>query len=139
MVRCASSSPGQANHRHILQLVFNWNDYFDLAHELRQCDGEAHQRSAVSRAYYAIFHHARYKLIFWYEWNPPEDESDHTYLWETFLKKEDSQSKQIGQFGDRLRGVRNRMDYDSDIANVSDVVEVAMINAERLKNALSSL
>jgi len=119
--------------------VFNWNDYFNLAQELRQGDGEAYHRSAVSRVYYAMFHNAREKLVFWWEWDPPADESDHTYCWETFLNKEDAQNRQIGQFGDRLRGVRNRMDYEPDIDNVSDVMEVAMINAERLRDALNQV
>lgn len=119
--------------------MFNWPDYFDLSEELLQCEGEAYQRSAVSRAYYALFHSARGKLIFWSEWNPPQEASDHEYLWETFSKKYDSESKQVGQLGDRLRKVRNKVDYADRIKDVSDVVEVAMINARNLKTALDNL
>lgn len=58
---------------------------------------------------------------------------------ETFSEKRDSASKEIGQLGDRLRKVRNKCDYADNINSVSDVVEVAMINAERLKTALENL
>lgn len=121
--------------------MFNWPDYFELSQEFRRNGGEAYQRSAVSRAYYAMYHSARYKLMFWGEWPPPEseDRSDHEYLWETFSEKRDSASKEIGQLGDRLRKVRNKCDYADNINSVSDVVEVAMINAERLKTALENL
>ncbi len=120
--------------------MFNWPDYLELSKELLRSEGgEAHQRSAVSRAYYAMFHSARSKLIFWSEWDPPKEGSDHEYLWETFSKKHDFNSQKVGQLGDRLRKVRNKADYADRIKNVSDVVEVAMITVEKLKKALDAL
>lgn len=119
--------------------MFNWPDYYDLSQELRLNSGEAYQRSAVSRAYYAVFHGARNKLIVWYEWEPPDDKSDHEYLWEKFSGKADSTSRNVGQLGDRLRKARNKVDYADHINDIDYVVEVAMINAERLKEQLDSL
>ena len=119
--------------------MFNWLDYFALSQELLQHEGEAYQRSAVSRAYYAMFHSARGKLISWWEWHPPEEASDHEYLWETFSKKHDSASQRVGQLGDRLRRARNKVDYADRINNVSDVAEVAMTYAECLKAELDNL
>lgn len=88
-----------------------------------------------------MFHSARYELKRWGEWPKPEseDRSDHEYLWETFSGKRDSTSQEIGLLGNRLRYRRNQCDYVDNIKNVSDVVEVAMMNAERLKATLDSL
>lgn len=36
-------------------MKFNWRDYLRLAEDLCKQDTEAHYRSAVSRAYYAVF------------------------------------------------------------------------------------
>src|SRR3712207_7687817 len=41
-------------YRHRVLLVFDWFDFFDVAQELLEYEGEAYQRSAVSRAYYAV-------------------------------------------------------------------------------------
>lgn len=119
--------------------MFNWPEYFHLSKELLENEGEAYQRSAVSRAYYAMFNSARIKLTHWYEWNPPENGSDHEYLWESFSNKYDERSKEVGQLGDRLRRARNKADYEDSINDVSKVVEAAMLNAERLKRALDEL
>lgn len=35
--------------------MFNWIEYLDLAHDLSEQNSERSQRSAISRAYYAIF------------------------------------------------------------------------------------
>ena len=86
-----------------------------------------------------MYHGARNKLVVWYEWDPPTDKSDHEYLWEIFSNKRDSASQRVGQLGDRLRKERNKVDYADRINNVSDVVEVAMLRAERLKEQLDNL
>lgn len=119
--------------------MFNWLDYFDLAHELLHHEGEAYRRSAVSRAYYALFCDARNTLVVSWEWNPPEDESHHAYLWNTFAAHQDRKRKRIGELGHRLRRYRNKVDYDDRIDDLSDVIEFAMINAENLKTALQNL
>jgi uncharacterized protein (UPF0332 family) len=119
--------------------VLNWPDHFNLAKELLEREGEVYQRTAVSKAYYAMFYNARGKLMISWEWDPPEDDSHHTYLWDKFENDAESRRIHIGELGHRLRRSRNRVDYEEDIDNFSNVIAVAMINAERLKSALESM
>lgn len=114
----------------------DWFDYFELAQEW--ADGnEAHKRSAVSRAYYAMFCTAR--NIMGDRYIPPQNGSDHSHLWD--LYKQDEDLKPIGVLGTRLKRYRVRADYDNLIVDVdlSDLVEYAMMDAEELKGHLEDL
>ncbi len=136
MAREAFGGKGQAEYRYRIRLVLNWLDHYNLAQELLQREGEVYQRTAVSKAYYAMFYNARSLLKSWWEWNPKDDESHHHYLWNTFSNKQDAQSQQIGEEGHRLRGARNDVDYEEHLEDLSATVDLAMIRVERLRNAL---
>jgi uncharacterized protein (UPF0332 family) len=65
-----------------------WSAYFDLAQELvnlaeelDEHEAEAYRRSAVSRAYYAMFCTARDMLDGVGDYNPPPHGSEHAYVW----------------------------------------------------------
>lgn len=115
----------------------DWFSYFGLAQEWAGEEGEAHKRSAVSRAYYAMFCTARDALGD--DFNPPKCGSSHLYLWEKY--KENAELRQIGVLGNRLKKYRVRADYCTIIVDVelSDLVEYAMIDAEELKEQLGGL
>ncbi len=116
----------------------DWFAYYELAQKWANNEGEAHKRSAVSRAYYAMFHTARYKLKKSVtKYNPPDCGSEHTYMWE--LYKENPYYRQIGVLGTRLRKARNKADYDDFIDNFPEIVETAMLDAEKLNDALEDL
>lgn len=119
--------------------MFDWFDYFDLAQELLQHDGEAYQRSAVSRAYYAVYCNARNRLQLGGEYAPQKDETEHTHVWNTFGRGPEPERIKIGELGHRLRERRNMVDYDNCIDRLSDVVDDAMIKASRLKEVLERL
>ena len=119
----------------------DWSLYYDLALEWVGNDGEAHKRSAVSRAYYAMFCTARNELKdnINDDYKPPECGSEHMYVWN--LYKEDRHPRgprQIGVLGNRLRRARNRADYCDVILNFPDLVEDAMVAAAELKGHLDS-
>ena len=40
--------------------MFDWSAYLELARTLGQDPSEQHGRTAISRAYYAAFHHAKF-------------------------------------------------------------------------------
>ena len=92
---------------------FDWEEFLELAEEFVRRRGHAGaERSAISRAYYAVFHAASQscarsgeRLTFTGE--------DHTLVWEWFLRPGASQTSQgIGYAGYRLRQARRRADYD---------------------------
>lgn len=95
------------------------------------------QRSAVSRAYYAMFCTARDKLDEANKYNPPECGSEHQYVWASY--RQEAAVRQIGVLGNRLRRYRNRADYDNLILDLPDVVETALDDAEELKGYLENL
>jgi uncharacterized protein (UPF0332 family) len=119
----------------------DWLLYYDLALEWVGNDGEAHKRSAVSRAYYAMFCTARNELRDNIEdYNPPECGSEHKYVWDSY--KEDRHprgTREIGVLGNHLRRHRNRADYDDVIVNFRDLVDDAMDAAYELKEHLDEL
>ena len=120
----------------------DWFLYYDLAQEWRRQDGDAYKRSAVSRAYYAMFCTARNELMdnIDDEYSPPECGSEHKYVWDSY--KEDRHprgTRQIGVLGNRMRRYRNSADYDDVIVNLPDLVEDAMNAARELKEHLESL
>lgn len=120
----------------------DWSLFYDLALEWVGNDSEAHKRSAVSRAYYAMFCTARNELKdnIDNEYEPPECGSEHEYVWN--LYKEDRHprgTRQIGVLGNRLRRARNRADYCDVILSFPDLVEDAMVAAAELKGHLDSL
>lgn len=118
----------------------DWFAYFRLAQEWAEEEGPAHKRSAVSRAYYAMYCTARDKLADAERFNPPEHVSKHVYVWN--LYKEDCEypeRKNIGVLGDRLRRARLKADYCGFIDRLPELVEFAMDDAKELKDELEAL
>ena len=103
----------------------DWSAYYDLAQEWFDVEEDAYKRSAVSRAYYAMFHAARYKLkrMIKDAYQPPNCGSEHMYMWEVY--KENRYHRNIGVLGTRLRKARNKADYDDFIDDFPDIVETA--------------
>jgi uncharacterized protein (UPF0332 family) len=119
----------------------DWFLYYDLAQQWVGHGGEAHERAAVSRAYYAMFCTARNELRdSTDDYSPPECGSEHVYVWNSY--KEDRHprgTRQIGVVGNRLRRYRNRADYDDLIVDFPDLLEDAMDAAQVLKEHLEYL
>ena len=116
----------------------DWLAYFDLAQDLAEHGQEAHQRSAVSRAYYAMFCSVRDILDGADDYNPPEGGSQHTYVWNA-LGRAPYQAEYVGEIGHRLREARRKADYENYIDNLPYLVENAMMDAEELKDTLEAL
>lgn len=115
----------------------DWFAYFELAREWADESGEAYKRSAVSRAYYAMFCTAR--NIMGDKYDPLQCGSNHLYLWN--LYKQDKDLRQIGVLGSRLKKYRVRADYHNLIVDVdlSELVDYAMMDAEQLWEHLDEL
>jgi uncharacterized protein (UPF0332 family) len=119
--------------------VFDWYDYLDVAQEWVAHDDEAYQRSAVSRAYYAMYCNARNRLSLTGEFDPPRCGSDHTHVWNTFGRGPEDERVRIGELGHRLREARRQADYENEIPNLPSVVGGAMRIADDLRTELQRL
>ena len=98
-------------------MIFNWRDYLRLAEDLCKQDTEAHYRTAISRAYYAIFNilkikadHRKVEGAFHKEFisllrNPDDRIIDK-------LNISANELREIGANLDVLRRERNIADYD---------------------------
>lgn len=120
----------------------DWFDYLDLANEWAKESGDAHKRSAVSRAYYAMFCTARNELrnAMGDDYSPPKCGSEHKYVWDSY--KDDRHprgTRAIGVLGSRLRRHRNRADYCDVVLDLSELVDDAMDAAGELKEHLKDL
>ncbi len=89
----------------------NWRDYLSLAIRLAAGPGEAEWRSAVSRAYYAVFHVAR-RLFTDLGFTVPRADRAHQYVVFRLGNSGDAAVEQAGRDLETLRRLRNRADYD---------------------------
>lgn len=119
-------------------MAFDWGEFLELADFLAGDQAarhtpEAAQRSAISRAYYAAFcharNHARTSLGYW----PTGTAADHTTL-RRYLGRH-------GQFRiarrlDDLRTWRNLCDYEDTVRNLSLILRGALAAARDVVQAL---
>lgn len=97
-------------------MSFDWTTYLVLAKELASKTTEENQRSAISRAYYAVFgftvRHLRNRgFVF------PATGEVHTLVWQK-LQNSRRDCKRLGIIGDRLRKRRTKADYDDEVPNL---------------------
>jgi hypothetical protein len=91
-------------------MAFNWNDFLSLAEQLALDNDEASQRTAISRAYYAVFNVACERAI--QNCGQPVGPK-HVWCWQQYSRNPNRQCKRIGIDGDRLKKLRVRADYQS--------------------------
>ncbi len=97
---------------------FDWNDYLGLARELANCPRgddlrEAKLRSAISRGYYAAFHHARAYYRNRYDREPPGAGSgrEHQLLPRALRDSQRPHERRAGYDLRQLRRQRRYADY----------------------------
>jgi hypothetical protein len=122
---------------------FDWSQYFDLAQELartspRAVTREARLRSAISRAYYAVFCLARNHVRDQEGLSIPR-EKVHSYVTNQFKDSPDSTHSQFGHDLDRLRWDRNKADYDDSFPRLDHIATLDMLLAEQLLNTLAMM
>jgi uncharacterized protein (UPF0332 family) len=97
-------------------MSFDWNEYLLLANNLAGAGNEAAYRSAVSRAYYSVFHAASVSLKSnSVATNPKYSRDRHLQVWNVYIVSADKDCKRIGNQGQRLKLDRHDADYDSEI------------------------
>jgi uncharacterized protein (UPF0332 family) len=119
-------------------MSFDWNNYKNLADELRLNADEASKRSAISRLYYAVYWKARILL----ETEDPNlrvpPDNSHTFVWRKFLNSGHTR-RTIHKDGTRLKEYRINADYVSEIEKIDETVEASFILGERMIQTLNRL
>ena len=115
-------------------MSFEWKKYLELARLLASeppngCSEEAAKRSAVSRAYYAVFCHIRNYAKSNWGFQPENTAKDHKSLRE-FLRK--NGETELASSLNKLREWRNMCDYDNSVTNLDDLVKNALALAHRI-------
>jgi len=109
--------------------MFDWNEYLVLARELRLKQSEAALRSSISRAYYAAFCTALYRL------HPNGYEAfsrdSHASLWQEY-RRQGRAFSHIGMRGDRIRKDRQAADYDPEVPGLEKVADKVLREAESI-------
>jgi len=116
--------------------MFEWSKFFALAEELgARATDEAALRSAVSRAYYAVFGTARERLR--NEGVAEEVLQSHWKVWRDYRRAPGRRA--LGIDGDRLKAKRVRADYANTIGFLPALVRDSMEMARALLISWDSL
>ncbi len=89
---------------------FDWSRYLAIADELAKRSDEESLRTAISRAYYYVYHLALQRA----EGNNFQalaGEGTHSQLWRIFSTSPDPDCRRLGIIADRLKGKREMADY----------------------------
>ena len=120
--------------------MFDWETFLDLADALlaEPAPSEAAARTAISRAYYAVFRAARRLL------DPsgtviPPDGRAHKTVWDAFQTAPSGVRRRIAQEGRRLKRRREQADYDDVYPNLLAEARQTVTTARRLLEDIGAL
>jgi len=106
-------------------MPFDWTNFLHLAEELATRADEASKRTAISRAYYFVFHVAfsRAELTA----GPFQvGEGSHRWCWDkyatTYVRTRDKICNELWLAGDRIKRRRIKADYKEDLPRLDDEV-----------------
>jgi hypothetical protein len=117
---------------------FDWSRFLALATELAQRQDEASLRSAISRAYYYVFHLGLQRAEANHYRRVPGEPS-HIQLWKFFANDPESISQTLAQIAIRLKERRERADYRDTYARIADDVPGMLEDAETFTKLLAQL
>ena len=121
-------------------MSFNWNDYLDLAKSLQKATSnkikikEACYRTAVSRAYYAVYHIAldfAEENLGYLKFIGKNAGKNHRKLGIYYKKCTENEYKNLGSILVRMHGYRINCDYYNP-ANVKSMMDNAILDADNI-------
>lgn len=119
--------------------MFDWEDFLELAERLSRAPTEASQRTAISQAYYAVYHAAsdyirRAEII------ELDRRMSHRAAWRLLKLSEDMDHQDTGFRGEDLKRLRQNADYTSPYpGDLATDVREAVAEARVLIDAISRL
>lgn len=120
---------------------FDWREYLKLAETLKQSGEEAALRTALSRTYYWVYHLSRsYADENSYSEKTAPGRGSHRRLWNWCKAQNDPQLRQLGVYGDRMRDLRNKADYNSGpIDDLGEAVNRQLLRARECEDLVRRL
>jgi len=126
-------------------MSFDWGDFLEIARRLAADPTsvgpeEAALQTAISRAYYAAFHHARRFAQGRGDVRLTERGEDHSLVIRYFQESRERQREKIGTDLDRLYDHRRKADYKRPLReNLPSKVQASLVIASRILEALGAL
>lgn len=114
---------------------FDWSEYQKLAQELVSQSGESYLRTAISRAYYYVYHLARERLIK----NHFEKSYTHREVWNSFNGSNDLRCRKLFEIAKRLKEKRESADYKSSYPHIEKDAPAMVAFAAQFAIDLSQL
>ena len=120
-------------------MPFAWRDFLPFAQQLQQASDEVSLRTAVSRAYYAVYGTAKARLAADGIRLVSNVRGSHRQVWVTYKKHHDQRRKQIGVQGERLHRRRVRADYELVMSQPAREAGVTTRAADQLIRDIDAL
>jgi hypothetical protein len=108
---------------------FDWSEYSRLADELGNRSDEASLRSAISRAYYYVYHLALARAEA-NSYRAMPGEATHAQLWRVFSQSPEPDCKRLAVIAFRLKEKRERADYENYFVRVVEEVPALLADAQ---------
>jgi uncharacterized protein (UPF0332 family) len=119
-------------------MPFNWNEFLTLAEELATRNDEASKRSAISRAYYSVYHLAAARVA--QRSGPrPEGLTSHSWCWNKYQTTNDRACVELGNRGSRMKRRRNLADYEDNMKRLDDELRLVLDEARQFPTDLAAL
>lgn len=119
-------------------MPFDWSEFLALADELGKRADEASLRSALSRAYYYVYHLAL-KRAQANNFKALSGEGTHIQLWRVFSANPDPDCRKLAEIAVRLKQKRERADYDDFYARVQEEIPGVLADAHEFTIRLARL
>lgn len=117
---------------------FDWSGYLQLAEELAKRHDEASMRSALSRAYYYVYHLALQRAqLNGFVTEPGE--GTHKQLWRNYSGSPDPDCRTLAEIAVRLKEKRERADYQQTFNRIADEVPRVLDDARDFAGRLKRL
>jgi hypothetical protein len=118
---------------------FDWSQYLRLAQELGgRPDNEASLRSAISRAYYYVYHLALERAEA-NAYRPRPGEAKHAQLWRVFSGSPEPDCQRLAVIAARLKEKRERADYENHFARIDEEVPGLLAEAQAFATLLATV
>jgi hypothetical protein len=118
---------------------FDWSEYLRLAEELAARQDEASIRSALSRAYYYVYHLALERAQDNGFTTLPGEGGSHKQLWRNYSGSPVPECQTLAEIAARLKEKRERADYRQIYSRIADDVPGMLADAREFASRLRRL